>query len=105
MDLKPLDPRITAKLLEGHTDTLTAEAEERERFYQAQSCPHCSGNAFTKTGDSRFMFRAGEALPRYLLKCDNCDGIFDPFSGIVLTMGNLAKAWEPEVPLIDGPED
>lgn len=101
MHLKLLDPRITAKLLEGFKDTISPAAAEREKFYHDQTCPHCGGNAFTKEGDSRFLFRAGEPLPRYQLRCDNCGCLFDPFSGIQLSMGNLAKAWEPAIPLID----
>jgi len=44
-------------------------------------------------------------LPRYTLSCDNCDCLFDPHTGIILSLGNKAKAWEPAVPLLDGPED
>jgi len=105
MALKTLDPRITQKLLEGHKDILTPAAQERERFYQDQMCPCCGGNAFTKVGDSRTMIREGEILPRFLLKCDNCGCLFDPHSGIQLSLGNIAKALQPSVPLLDGPED
>lgn len=105
MALKTLDPRITQKLLEGHKDILTPMAEEREKFYKDQTCPGCGGNAFTKVGDSRTMIRQGDPLPRYMLQCDNCDCLFDPHSGIQLSIGNIAKAWQPSVPLLDGPED
>ena len=105
MALKTLDPRITQKLLEGHKDILTPMAEEREKFYRDQTCPGCGGNAFTKVGDSRTMIRPGEALPRYMLQCDNCDCLFDPHSGIQLNLSNIAKALQPTVPLLDGPED
>jgi hypothetical protein len=105
MAFTELDPEITIKLLEGRTDLLAPEAAEREKFYQRQSCPECGGNALKKTGDGRFLFRDGENLPRYQLLCDNCSCLFDPFTGIQLTMGNRAKAFEPAVPLLDGPED
>lgn len=105
MDLKPLDPRITLKLLEGREDVITPLAQERERFYKAQRCPQCSGNATTKTGNPARLFVEGEALPRYQLHCDNCGCLFDPFTGIVLEMGNVARAFEPSVHLFDGPED
>jgi hypothetical protein len=101
MSLKPVDPRITAKLLEGHQDVISGLAAEREKFYQHQSCPYCQGNSFRKIGDGRTLFRAGEPLPRYQLHCLDCGCEFDPFSGIVLTIGNLAKAFEPVVPLIN----
>lgn len=105
MDLKQLDPQITAKLLEGHEDTITKLAQDREQFYQSQSCPRCSGNSNTKTANPHRLFVNGEALPRYQLRCDNCECLFDPFTGIVLEMGNVGKAYEPAVPILEGPED
>lgn len=105
MAMKTLDPQITLKLLEGHEDILTPMAEEREKFYQGQICPSCGGNDFTKVGDSKTMIRDGDCLTRYLLKCNNCECLFDPHSGIQLTMGNLGKAYIPAVPILDGPED
>lgn len=105
MAFKPMDPKIIAKLIEGHKDIITPAAEEREKFYQSQDCPDCGGNALTKNGDAKTMFRAGDILPRYTLSCDNCDCLFDPHSGIILSLGNKAKAWQPAVPLLDGPED
>lgn len=105
MDLKPLDPRITLKLLEGRRDIITPLAQERERFYGAQQCPRCGGNANSKTGDPARLFVGGEALPRYQLRCDNCSCLFDPFSGIVLEMGNLGEAFKPTIPILEGPED
>ena len=101
VDLKPLDPRITQKLLEGTQDTLTPAAEVREKFYKQQSCPHCAGNSFQKRGDIRMMFRPDDPLPRYQLHCENCGCLFDPHSGIVVKLGNLAKAYKPAVPLIE----
>jgi len=100
MDLKPLDPQITLKLLEGRKDIITPLAAEREKFYRAQHCPRCGGNATTKTGNPHKLFVEGEALPRFQLRCDNCSCLFDPFSGIVLEMGNLANAYEPTIPIV-----
>jgi hypothetical protein len=105
MDLKTLDPRITLKLLEGREDVITPLAQEREQFYKSKSCPRCGGNANTKTGDFHRLFVDGEALPRYQLRCDNCACLFDPFSGIVIEMGNLGKAFVPAIPILPGPED
>ena len=98
--LKLLDPRITLKLLEGHRDTITRAAAEREQFYKSQTCPQCGGNAFTKRSELRILFSPDDPLPRYLLECQNCGGIFDPHSGLIITMGNLGKAYVPAVPII-----
>jgi len=105
MHLKTLDPQITLKLLEGHEDVITPLAAERETFYQNQTCPQCLGTDFRKTGDSRFLFRQGEALPRYWLECVGCLCVFDPHSGLVLKMGNVARSLEPAIPILPGPED
>jgi hypothetical protein len=104
MALEQLDPEIVLKLLEGHKDTISEASQERERFYQAQTCPTCGGNAFQKEAGPQ-LFRQGEVLPRYLLRCTACDCVFDPFSGIQLTMGNVGKAYEPTIPILDPSED
>jgi hypothetical protein len=101
MNLKPLDPRITEKLLEGIEDTLTPMAQAREKFYQSQTCPSCRGNSFQKTADMRTLFRPDDPLPRYQLKCLNCNGVFDPHSGLVVKMGNVGQAYQPAIPLIN----
>lgn len=98
--LKLLDPRVTLKLLEGHRDTITPLAEERERFYRAQVCPQCHGNSFIKRADLRIMFVDDDPLPRYLLECRNCGGVYDPHSRLIVTMGNLAKAFIPTIPTV-----
>lgn len=98
--LKFLDPQITLKLLEGHTDTITPLAKEREQFYRAQTCPQCHGNSFIKRADLRIMFVDGDPLPRYLLECKNCGGLFDPHARLVVTMGNLGKAFKPTIPTV-----
>ena len=102
--LKLLDPRVTLKLLEGHKDTITEAAREREQFYKTRSCPQCGGNHFVKKADLRIMFTQDDPLPRYLLDCQNCGGIFDPHSGLIITTGNLGKAYTPTIPII-GSED
>ena len=105
MDLQTLDPRITLKLLEGREDVITPLAQERERFYKSQRCPRCSGDANSKVGDPKHLFVEGEALPRYQLRCDNCSCLFDPFSGIVLEMGNLGEAFKPSVHILGDSQD
>jgi len=94
MAVKPLDPEIIAKLIEGEKDILTGAKEERNAFYASQSCPVCGGNAFSKIGDSRTVFRPTDPIARFLLKCDNCDCLFDPHSGVQLTLGNAGKAYK-----------
>jgi len=105
MDLKPIDPRITAKLLEGYKDTISDSAAARERFYQDQICPHCQSADLRKRGDPRTLFRPNDPLPRYQLICTNCGCHFDPHSGIILKLGNLAQGLEPAFPILPDRED
>jgi hypothetical protein len=105
MDLKFLDPEIALKLLEGHEDVITPLAQARETFYTGQNCPHCGSNALEKIGNAHRLFVDGDLLARYQLRCSGCECEFDPHSGIVLKIGNIGKAYQPSVPLIDGPED
>jgi len=105
MNLKTMDPHITLKLLEGRVDVITPLAAEREAFYQSQTCPQCLGTSLKKTGDVRFMFRPGEALPRYWLECDGCRCVFDPHTGLVVKMGNIARSLEPAIPILPDRED
>lgn len=105
MALKQLDPRITLKLLEGHQDTITPLAQEREKFYQSQTCPQCGGNSFIKRADARVMFHDGDPLPHFLLECNNCHGLLEPFSRMVLSIGNLGKAYQPAIPILDPEKD
>lgn len=105
MELRTADPRITLKLLEGREDVLGPLAKARRDFYDSQICIRCGGKAFTKVADSKTIFVPDDPLPRYLLRCRDCECLFDPHSGILLAMGNLGKAFIPVVPLLDGPED
>jgi predicted RNA-binding Zn-ribbon protein involved in translation (DUF1610 family) len=101
MKLKTMNPQVLLKLLEGYTDTITPLAEKREQFYKDQNCPQCQGNAFTRCADSRTLFNPDDPLPRFLLKCQNCDCLLDPFTGLILSLGNLGKAYVPTIPILN----
>ena len=105
MDLKPADPRVLLKMLEGRVDIVTPMALERENFYRAQECPTCGGSSLIRKADAKSIFRANDPMPRYLLCCRDCDCLLDPHSGILLSMGNAAKAMEPMYPILKGPKD
>lgn len=99
MHLKFLDPEITRKLLEGHKDTLSQAVEQQEQFYASQYCPQCGGSC-RKIGDSRTLFSQDDILPRFYLQCLACGCEFDPKTGIISVLGNVAKAVEPNIPII-----
>lgn len=102
--LEFLDSDITKKLLEGHEDVVTKAAEQQERFYASQCCPSCSGSC-RKIGDSRTLFSGGGILPQFYLQCLACGCEFDPSTGMVHVIGNVARAFEPAIPIISGGDD
>jgi hypothetical protein len=104
MNLKPADPRVILKLLEGRKDVITPLAEKRDEFYRNQTCIRCGGTALTKVSNAATLFQSGDPMPRYLMQCQDCTCMFDPHTGLLLSMGNLGKAFLPAVPLLDGPE-
>jgi len=95
-----MDPRILAKLIEGRVNVIGPLAAEREKFYQQQVCPRCEGSEFVKHADPRRMIVQDEPLPRYQLRCLNCECIWDPFTKVIEKLGNLALAFEPVVPIL-----
>jgi hypothetical protein len=94
-----MDPMIARKLLEGHQDILTDQAEHHERFYSSQSCPRCGGGC-RRVGDLRTMFKGDKALPCYQLECLACGCLFDPHNGLILELGNIGQAIEPAIPIL-----
>ena len=105
MDLKPADPRVILKLLEGKKDIITPLAEKRDEFYRGQTCIRCGSQALIKVANAATLFRSNDPMPRYLMQCQDCECLFDPHTGLLLSMGNLGKAFLPAVPILDGPED
>ena len=104
MHLKFLDPEITAKLLEGHRDALTPASVESEKFYSAQTCVRCGGSC-RKTGDSRTMHTSNDIVPRFYLECLACGCEFNPHNGMIIGLGNIAKAVEPAIPILKTEND
>lgn len=93
--VEEMSPLLIQKLLEGRRDEVTGPLAEQEAFYADASCPQCAA-------DCRKSGRApGGDLPRFLLECLGCGCEFNPHTGFIVKMGNVAEAVEPAVPLID----
>jgi len=100
MSLKFLDPEIIQKLIEGHEDVLSPLARENEKYYASQACPRCGGSC-KKLADHRTMFNGDAPLPKFYLECLACGEQFDPHTGMIIRIGNVAKAVEPTTPIIN----
>lgn len=48
--------------------------------------------------DTRVAWTSEDALPRFLLRCQECGHLFDPETGLILDMGNAAKIPQPVLP-------
>jgi len=105
MDLKPLDPEIILRLLEGHTNVISPTARERDQFYNSQKCSECGSNALIKTQKPNRLFTGDSLVAKWLLGCKDCGALFDPHTGLLINMGNPAKAMVPAIPILKGPHD
>lgn len=89
------------KLLDGHEDVLTPRTKQELEFVSSQICPRCGGNVVPEHYLPR-MLNGGP--PRPLARCGECHCLFDPYSGLLLEMGNLGRL-EPAVPIIHPSDD
>jgi hypothetical protein len=104
MSLTLMNIELMKILLSGQEDCLSPLVDQDNTFYASKVCPTCGGSC-RKVFDTKTGFREGELLPRYLLKCLACESTFDPRTNLILTMGNLAKAVEPAIPIIKAKPD
>jgi hypothetical protein len=81
-------------------DILSKRVKDRETLYAQQVCPQCLGNSFKKKTDATKLFTPNDPLPRYQLECNNCSCLMDPFSGLILKIGNVGKAYQPGIPIL-----
>lgn len=93
MELQPLDPRLLALLIKDEEDVLTSRAEKRRNAIEFNPCPRC-GSKMQEALTEGQVFTDGEVLPRTVGKCSNCDYTYDPYSGIILSTGDMAKRAE-----------
>lgn len=98
---KELPPGAAHKLLEGYEDTLTEQVQREYDFVNKQLCPRCGSNIIPEQ-DVRRMIKGGP--PRPLARCGECRCLFDPYSGILVELGNLGNL-EPAIPIIRPAED
>jgi len=88
---REMDPEIALKMLEGYENELEPEQKGLDAFYRQFRCPRCQGPCQREYLSAEHAFGGDSAVPRSGLKCTLCDCIFDPHSGLILTMGNLGN--------------
>ena len=94
-----LDPELAWKALEGYEDVLSSQARAQDAFYRQFRCLRCRGQV-ERTTDLRHAFDpTGEILvPRSLLRCPSCALVFDPHTGLTVSVGHSL----PEEPAAAG---
>ena len=97
-----MDPELALKLIEGYDDVLTGEMRKQEAFYRQFDCPRCGGKCDKHFLSIQHAFpQNGESLvPRSGLKCRLCDCVFDPHSGLMVSLGNAGKITERVLPTL-----
>lgn len=99
MPIELMDPKIIKAIIESEPDAISAENEKLAAEIDDKPCPQCGG-ATQRAINTQKPFKDGEILPNYLLQCLACEASFEPRSGILVTHGNLAKAFVPAIPII-----
>ena len=98
MLFKEMDQAELLKIVNEYEDVLTPLVEADRKIYESQVCPRCGANMIVKP-DIRLLLANNRPIPRHLVKCSVCECVVDPFSGLIVELGNLGNL-EPAVPLI-----
>lgn len=90
-NFKELDPEVVRKLLEGYQDELAPEEKKNAAFYRQFKCTRGCGD-LQREFDMRHAFADPDVLtPRALLRCPHCRYLMDPFTGLVIEVGDPSK--------------
>ena len=94
MPTKILPKGLAALLIQGEEDLITPRVELEQQIRDTTPCPRCGGH-FEKVLDPDRAFSPDRVLPRFFHKCEVCGYTHDPHSGLVIDLGNPAKAEDP----------
>lgn len=99
--MKPteLDPETAWRLIEGYQNELAPEQLALEAFYRQFRCLRCKAECRKETSLGHAFSDPNTLVPRSLLRCLECEMLFDPHTGLILQMGNIGNA-PPDVSLI-----
>jgi len=105
MSVLPMDRDKLLELVAGEPDLITPAAAADHTFYYSQTCRRCGGNCAPEA-DVQKMVRTGRtAGDVHNCRCQTCGCLFNPYTNLIIELGNLGKL-EPAVPLIhNDPED
>ena len=97
MLLKPMDPEVIHKLLEGTKDVLTPQVKLDQDFYKNVRCPVCGHKGCEKRiftpkivvdneGNMEFIRSpfGDDMLPEGYAFCMHCSTSFDPYTSVII---------------------
>jgi hypothetical protein len=89
-----MDPELAQKAIEGYQNELAPEQLKLEAFYRQFRCQRCKGQC-RKEYNSQHAFADPDSLiPRALLRCTECEALFDPFNGLLIERGKEERTQE-----------
>lgn len=100
MIFKEMSGKKIRELLDGQKDILTPLVEADMEIYRDSSCPRCGGTVQPEIDMNRVL-AGNRIVPRQNCRCVDCSCLFEPFTGMIIEMGNLARI-EPRIPIIRG---
>lgn len=103
MLFKEMDETTLLEIVNEYDDVLTPMVEADQAIYDACVCPRCGGAMHVKPDINRLLAN-NRPIPKHLVRCSACECVIDPFSGLMVEMGNLGLL-EPAVPLIHVDDD
>lgn len=90
MPFVEMDPELALAAIRGFRDELSPEKAANDAFYRQFVCPRC-GSSCTPEYHRGHAFGGGAVVPRALLRCLKCRGLYDPHSGLQIELGNLGN--------------
>jgi hypothetical protein len=85
MIFKTMKKEEVLKILKGQENIIDKAVQDNAAFFKLLSCVSCGGEVMP-TVNPRQLFKEGSILPNYLGKCKICGVLFEPHTGIQITM-------------------
>jgi hypothetical protein len=95
-----MDPELARKAVEGYQNELEPEKRKLEAFYRQFRCKRCKGPVRQEVLPNHCFSDPESVVARSVLRCEQCECLFDPHSGVVLELGDPTKVLN--VPLVGG---
>jgi rubredoxin len=99
MAIVELDPEIAWKAIEGYQNELEPAQKALEAFYRQFRCPRCGGSCRKEILANHAFADPDTLVARSVLRCNSCECLFDPHSGLRLEMGHPERV-PPDIPII-----